>query len=69
MLFNVTVVLLPGATGLGEKLTVVPGGLPEALRVILLANPQGESVPNVVERLEGTGQPDTTGAGELKSNP
>ena len=42
VLLMVRVLLLPGATGLGEKLTVVPAGLPEADSVTGLLKPASE---------------------------
>ena len=49
VLFNVTVVLLPGVSGLGVKLTVVPAGLPAAVRLIGVENPPEAVVPSVID--------------------
>ena len=66
--FNVTVTLLPAVTGLGVKLTVVPAGFPDAESEIGPAQLQA-LVLITADVLTGTGQADTTGAGELKANP
>lgn len=47
VLFRVTTVLLPGVTGLTEKLTVVPAGFPLAVRLAGVINPPTELVGRV----------------------
>jgi len=49
VLLKVTVVALPGVNGLLENETVVPAGLPEAVRFIFVAKPPVAVVPNVAE--------------------
>ena len=62
-------VLLPGATGLGLKVTVVPGGLFAAVSVIGLLNPPKVVVPNVIDIVGPAGQGDVAGGGLVNPNP
>ena len=67
--FRVTVLLLPGITGLGENDTVVPAGLPAAVKLIGLENPPVEIVPRLTDILVPAGQGETAGAGVENSKP
>ena len=69
VLFNETSVLFPGITGLVEKLTVVPPGLPLAERLIGVVNPPDEIVPSVIVIEAGAGQVAVAGGGLLNVNP
>ena len=65
-LFNVTTVLFPGITGLGEKLTVVPEGTPEvADKLIGVLKPPLDTVPSVTVAGFAEAQLILVGAGEL----
>jgi hypothetical protein len=66
---KVTVVLAPTATLLGEKLTVVPVGFPEALKLTFPLNPPFEAVPSVTLIDAGAGHDAVAGVVELKLNP
>jgi hypothetical protein len=59
--------VLPGFTGLGENETVVPAGLPLAVRVMGVENPLLEIVPNVIAEEAGPGQLRITPEGLSKS--
>ncbi len=53
---RVTSVLPPTAIVLGEKLTVVPAGLPVALNATSPVNPPFEVVPSAIVIVAGAGQ-------------
>ena len=62
-------VLLPAVTGLVVKETVVPAGLPVALKLTAPVNPPLEIVFNVILMFCGAGQAAVAAAGALKLNP
>ena len=61
------VVVFPGVTGLAEKLTVVPAGLPAAVKLMGLLNPEVDVVTKLALALALPPVRDT-GATELKPN-
>ena len=65
-LFSVTITLLPGITGLGAKVTVVPAGLPDAVSVTGFAKLPLETVVRVACSDAAAGHGDTTGTGDAK---
>jgi hypothetical protein len=66
---RITSALPPTAIVLEEKLTVVPAGLPVALRATFPVYPPLDVVPNEIDMLEGAGQAAVAGVVELNVNP
>ncbi|HAL95202.1 MAG TPA: hypothetical protein DCP55_04450, partial [Chitinophagaceae bacterium] len=52
-----------------EKLTVVPAGFPDALKLIFPVKPPFDAVPKVMLMLEGAGHDAVAGVVELKLKP
>jgi hypothetical protein len=66
---KVTSVLDPTATVPGEKVTVVPAGLPVALSATFPVKPPLEAVPSVIVIVDGAGQAAVAGVVGLNRNP
>jgi hypothetical protein len=62
-------VLLPGVSGFGAKLTVVPAGLPAEVRLIGVENPPCAAVPKVIAADGAPAQVILAAAGLSKVNP
>ena len=70
VLFRITLVLLPGVTGLVLKLTDVPEGTPAiADKVIGLLKPPAAVVPRFTDMVAGAGQFAVAGLGVVKEKP
>jgi hypothetical protein len=69
VLLSVTLVVPPGVSGFGEKLTVVPDGFPLALRLIGVLNPPFAVVLRLRDMLEPAGQEEVAAAGGVNVNP
>ena len=67
--FKITMVLLPGVTGLVVNETVVPTGFPVAAKLTAPVNPPLDIVFNVILIFCGAGQAAVAPAGVLKLNP